>query len=188
MTEQAEGPSEETGAVLSFWFEELGPEEWFSDDPGVEETIRERFTDLYHRVADGLAGEWEKSIQGALAAVLVLHQFPRRLFPEDPRAFATDDRALAIARQALDRGFQTALSPLHRLFLFLPFLDSEDPEDQARSVELFATLDDPQLREAAERHQAIIGRFGRFPQRNGLLGRETTEEERAFLEDPEAFF
>ena len=183
-----EGPDEQAQAVLDFWFGELTPTQWFTKDAAVDAQVAERFGALTARVATGGAPHWAASAGGLLAAVIVLDQFPRNLYRDDPRAYATDHQALALAEEAIRLGLDQGLSARARQFLYLPFMHSEDSEDQARCVELFATLDDPDALWFAERHKEIIDRFGRFPHRNETLGRATTEEEAAFLKEPHSGF
>lgn len=122
---------------------------------------------------------------GCLALVIVLDQSPRNMFRDDPRAFATDGNALAQA--ALARGDDKSLNALQRQFLFMPFQHSEALEDQRRSIELFASIS-PETLDYAQRHLDIIERFGRFPHRNAVLGRKSTAEELAFLQEPSSSF
>ena len=125
--------------------------------------------------------------RGSLALVIVLDQFSRNLFRGDPKAFAWDDTALSHARRAIDRGFAPALPVVERQFLYMPFQHSEDLTVQAESVALFETIGEHALG-FARRHQEIIERFGRFPHRNAVLGRESTAEELKFLEEPNSSF
>jgi len=178
----------EIDRVLSFWFEELRPEQWFTVDDTVDEDVRARFRALHRRLAAGVPPDWKQTPEGFFAAVIVLDQFPRNMFRGDARAFATDAAALALADRAIGRGFDRALAPVRRKFLYMPFQHSERPEDQARSVDLFASLDDPQALDFAKRHKEIVDRFGRFPHRNAVLGRASTAEELTFLQRPDASF
>ncbi len=178
----------EIDRVLSFWFEELLPEQWFSVDKTVDDEVYARFGPLHRRLADGVPPEWEEAPEGYLAAVIVLDQFSRNMFRGDPRAFANDAVALALAGHAIGRGFDRALAATQRKFLYMPFQHSEDAVDQARSIELFAGFDDPQTLDFAKRHKEIVDRFGRFPHRNAVLGRVSTEEELVFLERPDSSF
>ena len=124
----------------------------------------------------------------ALAAVIVLDQFSRNMFRGTPNAFENDAKALAIAEAAIGGGFAEALSADGRLFLYLPFEHHEGAEAQARCVELMSALGDPELTKYAQAHKDIIDRFGRFPHRNAILGRRSTEEELEFLEGPGSSF
>ncbi|MEQ8604691.1 MAG: DUF924 family protein [Marivibrio sp.] len=183
-----EGPDDDAQSVLDFWFGELTPRQWFAKDDRVDAAIAERFATLTARVATGAMPHWAGSPGGLLAAVIVLDQFPRNLYRDDPRAYATDDQARALADEAIERGLDRGMSARARQFLYMPFMHSEAPEDQARCVDLFATLEDPDALWFAERHKEIVDRFGRFPHRNKVLGRETTAEEAAFLKEPNSAF
>jgi uncharacterized protein (DUF924 family) len=124
--------------------------------------------------------------QTALAVVIVLDQMSRNMFRDTPRAFAADPQALWVAEAAIVRGFDAGLTKNQRTFMYLPFEHSEDRQSQARSVALMASLGDPELQKWAEAHRAIVDRFGRFPHRNGVLGRISTPEEIEFLQQPDA--
>jgi uncharacterized protein (DUF924 family) len=147
----------------------------------VDLTIRSRFLAAYEAAARGELATWEKNEEGALA--LVLDQFPRNMFRDDARAFATDAMARAVADRALARCFDQALDPAMQPFFYLPFMHSEALVDQDRCVDLYAVLADAELLRHARDHRDIIQRFGRFPGRNRALGRETTLPERKFLDD-----
>ena len=140
------------------------------------------------RCANEVPESWRTTARGMLAAVIALDQFPRNLYRGDPRAFAADPAALALATEAVERGLDRAMSIDERKFLYLPFEHSEDPAVQARSVELFAALEDEDTLGYALRHKEIIDRFGRFPHRNEVLGRESTPEEIEFLKEPDSSF
>ena len=171
--------------VLGFWFgDEPGVrrEVWFEKNPDFDAEIRERFGAVLERAAAGGLDGLAESPQGCLALVIVLDQFPRNIFRDDGRAFATDGQALALVKSVIGTGLDIQLTSLEREFLYLPFEHSEDLDDQRRSVELFGTLGADAL-DWAERHLAVIERFSRFPHRNAVLGREATAEESAFLEE-----
>ncbi len=176
------------GEVLRFWFDELGPEAWFRKDAATDEKIRARFLILYEVLGKWPAREALTSPERALATVLVLDQFPRNLFRGSAQAFATDALAREVAWGAIANGLHAGFDKDRRLFLYLPFEHSEDKADQARSVELIASLGDPGLADWAVRHKAVIDRFGRFPHRNAVLGRVSTPEEEDFLKEPGSSF
>ena len=172
----------EAARVLDFWFGELGFDQWFNVDPELDRMIVDRFGDLHaHVVEDGVPVGWLASVEGRLAAVIVFDQFSRNMFRGDPRAFASDARALALARETIERGLDSLLAPERRMFLYMPCMHAEDHAVQAWSVELFGSLDNPKAREAAVHHRDVVARFGRFPARNGALGRTTTQAEEAYL-------
>ncbi len=182
------GDGEGIDAILSFWFEENGPKQWFTEDPAFDGPVRERFGALQARAADGGLTDWRRTAHGALAEIIVLDQFSRHLYRDDARAFACDAIALEAAKEALAKGFDHALSETERVFMYLPFEHSERAEDQETSVELYATLTDRSYLEWAEKHKAVIDRFGRYPHRNAALGRESPAEELAFLQEDGSSF
>lgn len=176
------------GEILAFWFEELTPEAWFKRDDAVDETIRARFAELHERLASGDESLSPRTAREALAAVVVLDQFPRNIYRGTERAFATDAKARAIANDAIAAGLDRALNVNGRLFLYLPFEHSESLTDQERSVALISALGDARLTDYAIAHERIIRRFGRFPHRNAMLGRASTPEELAFLKEANSSF
>ena len=176
------------GDVLDFWFKELSPEDWYKKDDAIDATIRKRFGAQYETLAGTTSAEVPTSARAALATVIVLDQFPRNMFRDSPKSFASDVHALAIARSAISGGLDRELAACERQFLYMPFQHSEDRGVQARSVELFANLGDAEVLRYAELHKAIIDRFGRFPHRNAVLGRAATLEEIAFLSEPDSSF
>jgi uncharacterized protein (DUF924 family) len=185
----------EARAVLEFWF---GPAphatrgEWFRKDPRFDAAIRERFGAAIAEALAGGLGSWCGDAHGALARVIVLDQFTRNGFRDTPRAFAGDARALATAEYAIERGFERALDAFERWFLYLPFEHAEDLAAQERSLALFGKLaEDTGERsplEWAEKHAVVIRRFGRYPHRNEILGRQSTPEEIEFLRQPGSRF
>jgi len=168
-------------AVLDFWFG-LDPEKWYKKDAAFDAEIRERFLPTYEAAAAGQLSEWEQAPESTLALLIVLDQFPRNMFRGSPRTFAADARALAIAKGAVERGFDKTLDVQKRTFVYLPYEHSESLEDQERGVALNRASGDAESLKWAELHADIIRRFGRFPHRNAVLGRSTTAEEQAFLD------
>ncbi|RED53701.1 DUF924 family protein [Aestuariispira insulae] len=174
--------------VLNFWFEECSPEQWFKKDDSFDELVRESFLGLYEKVAARCFSHWRDSARGCLAEIIVLDQFSRNMFRNDPQAFAADDIARECLYHALEKGWDADLPKLQRKFLYMPLMHSEDPADQRLSIEKFETLQEPESLKFAHLHKDIIDRFGRYPHRNDVLGRETTAEERAFLTQPNSSF
>ncbi len=175
--------------ILDFWFAPGMDERWFKKDPGFDREVRTRFLGHYERAAAGDYDGWTATPEGCLALCLLLDQVPRNLFRGEPRAFATDAAARAVTKSALERGFDRALSQVQRLFLYLPLEHSEALDEQEACVRLVAELDeDPKWHDHAVQHRDIIARFGRFPHRNAALGRETTDEETAFLKEEGSSF
>ena len=167
--------------IVSFW-REAGPDKWFEHDEAFDQAIRLRFLPAYEAAANGKLAAWEESIEGALALVLLLDQFPRNMFRGGARAFATDVLARAVADHALARGLDQATDPPLRPFFYLPFMHSEALIDQDRSVRLYESQGATEELRYATEHRDIVLRFGRFPNRNCALGRDTTPAEQAFLE------
>jgi len=174
--------------VLKFWFEQIEADQWFEKDPAFDASIRKRFLGLHESLVSRGSNGLLPNAQTALAAVIVLDQMSRNMFRDTPRAFAADPQALWVAEAAIVRGFDAGLTKDQRMFLYLPFEHSEDRQLQARSVTLMASLGDPELQKWAEAHRAIVDRFGRFPHRNGILGRASTSEETEFLKQPDNYF
>lgn len=188
-------------AILDFWFGTLdaagvpAPEverRWFDVDARVDAEIRARFEADLRSAAAGRLVRWEQEARGALALVILFDQFPRNMYRGTPRAFLFDEHARAVAARAVGNGHEAALWPVERAFLYLPFEHAESADDQAEAVRRFSGLVEaapeeqrPRFREFlhhAERHREVIERFGRFPHRNAVLGRESTPEEQAFLD------
>ena len=172
--------SDWAGQIIRYWFEELPPEAWFRKDPRVDAAIRERFGALHDELAS-VPPEQLATPRECVAAVIALDQFPRNMFRGSPRSFATDPLALSIAQHAIAAGFDQRLDPRQRWFLYMPFQHSEDRAVQARSIELFTQLGDRENLGYAQRHKEIIDRFGRFPHRNEVLGRDSTPEELQYV-------
>jgi len=185
--------------VVDFWFGAEGsPErgrprpEWFRKDPAFDAAIRARFGDAVEAALAGAFADWDAAPDRALARVLLLDQFTRNIFRDTPRAFAGDAQALVAAEAAVARGFDRALDPLQRWFLYLPYEHAEDAAMQRRSLALFEALaretGNAEPLEWARRHADVIFRFGRYPHRNEVLGRASTPEEVAFLREPGSRF
>lgn len=174
--------------VLKFWFDNLSPDDWFESNEAVDSHIRERFQELHEALLEQVPETWRSSSRGCLAAMIVLDQFSRNMYRGTSRAFAADGAALSLAKEALARGFDRELSMDERKFLYMPFEHSENPAEQARSIELFGTLGSELDLDYARRHKEIIDRFGRFPHRNAVLGRVSTPEEIEFIKEPDSSF
>ena len=164
------------GEILRFWFG-LEPERWWKSDPELDGEIRRRFLELWTDKRELPVSSFLDDPLTALAAVILFDQFPRNMFRGHAEQFATDHLAAAIARAAVDRGFDGQLEPQERGFLYMPFQHSEDPADQRRSVALFTALGDEYLLGYAKKHHDIVERFGRFPHRNAILGRASRADE-----------
>ena len=168
--------------ILAFW-RDAGPKRWYTSDDAFDAEVRRRFFGLWQRAAAGELSSWEMGDDGALALVIVLDQFPRNMFRGDARTYASDALARDVAHRAIEHGVDARIDPSLREFLYLPFNHSEHLSDQLRCIELTRAAGNAENLKWAEHHAAIIRRFGRFPHRNRLLGRATTPEEQAFLDE-----
>lgn len=168
--------------VLGFW-RNAGPQKWFVKSQAFDDAIRLKFEPVHHRAARGEYDGWAAEPEGALALLILLDQFPRNLYRNSAHAFATDPKARAIARAAVEAGFHRRVEPVLSPFFMLPFEHSEDLADQDFALALAIEIDDPETLRYAQIHRDIIVRFGRFPHRNPCLGRATTPQEQAFLDD-----
>lgn len=167
--------------VVAFW-SEAGPERWFAKDDGFDRRFRELFLQAHESAVRGELEHWRHTPGGALALILLLDQFPRNVFRGTPRMYASDRAALGLAEAAVAAGHDRHFDADLRLFFYLPFAHSEVLAHQERSVALSRELGGESLAHA-EGHRDIIKRFGRFPHRNAILGRETTADEQRFLDE-----
>ena len=179
-----------TGAeeVLAFWFEQTPEAAWWKVDAAFDARVRERFLPLLVQAAAGELHVWRDSARGRLAEVIVLDQFPRNIHRGTPEAFAQDPMALALSQEAVRAGALDELPPVQRSFLLLPWMHSESPAIHALAEPLYREHAPTNNYEFELKHKAIIDRFGRYPHRNAILGRESTPEERAFLQQPGSAF
>lgn len=169
-------------AVLSFW-QAAGREKWFGGGPAFDAEVRAALLPAHEAAAESALDGWQGTAPGALARIILLDQVPRNVFRGTPQAFATDAMALAAAEKAVDRGFDKdpSIPDALRSFFYLPFMHAEDRAAQARCVALYRALGQEDGLRFALIHQECIDRFGRFPHRNAILGRETTPEEADYL-------
>ncbi len=167
--------------ILAFW-RAAGRERWYERDDTFDADVSGRFLELWRKAATGGLSSWETTDEGALALVIILDQFPRNMFRGDSRTYSSDALAREVASRAIARGADIRVEPALLEFLYLPFMHSEHLADQLRCVELFGKTGQTDNLKYAEDHADIIRRFGRFPHRNRILGRETTPEEQAFLD------
>lgn len=174
--------------VLTFWLGEVPPEKRFIRDDALDAAIKSRFAGLHARLSDEVPEAWRLTPERMLAAIIVLDQFSRNLHRDSPKAWACDPVALSLTREALSRSYDEELRGDQLQFLFMPLMHSECPIDQALSVALFEGIENPLAYDYAKQHKVIIDRFGRFPHRNAVLGRESTLEEIAFLSQPGSSF
>lgn len=174
--------------VLTLWFEELMPDMWWKKDPDLDELIIKRFTSLHVRARKGELYLWRSNPQGTLAEIIVLDQFSRNMFRDTPKAFENDGTALVLAQRAVEKGFHHQLTKSEQAFLYLPFMHSESSIIHQVALALYTQLGEASNLDFEMRHKAIIDRFGRYPHRNAVLGRQSTPEEIEFLKQPGSGF
>ncbi|UOF00673.1 DUF924 family protein [Bdellovibrio reynosensis] len=174
--------------ILDFWFEEIDPSLWFTKDEQFDAHIRKRFTETYHYVVEGHSIEWRKTAKGRLAEIIVLDQFSRNMFRDDKRAFAMDDLALHLAKEAVRNGDDRKLNATQKAFLYMPFMHSEAKEAHEEALHLFSQPGLEYNLKFERAHKAIIDRFGRYPHRNKILNRTSSAEEIEFLKQPGSSF
>lgn len=174
--------------VIDFWFTEIDEQSWWKKDEKFDALIRTRFGALHHQATACELAEWRNSPQGSLAEVVILDQFSRNIFRNTPQAFAWDPQALVLAQVAIAKGFDRSLTQIQRAFLYLPFMHSESAQIHERALQLYEVLGLEQQLEFELKHKVIIDRFGRYPHRNAILGRESTPEEALFLQQPGSTF
>ena len=171
--------------ILDFWFQDNVKKMWFGSTIEFDRSLEDNYLALYESASVGELDDWKNTPNGALALCIILDQFPLNMFRDQAKSFATEAASRDIAEFAIDKCFDKGMNDEQRLFLYLPFMHSENIDDQNRSVELFTAAG----MEArwAEHHRDIVKRFGRFPHRNEALGRECTKEEKEYLNSQEAF-
>lgn len=174
--------------ILTFWFEETSPEQWWKVDPAFDALIKTRFLGTLEQAIQGELHAWRREPKGRLAEVIVLDQFSRNIFRNTPQAFAQDPLALALAQEAVAADAHLALSPDERAFLLLPFMHSESRQIHEWAERLYREFAPASNLDFELRHKAIIDRFGRYPHRNAILGRASTQEEIDFLRQPGSSF
>lgn len=174
--------------IIDFWFKELSPKQWWVKDESLDTAIAERFLDIHKAVIAGEFYGWREEPQGWLAEIIVLDQFSRNIYRDTPQAFAQDPQALTLAQEAISSGATEQLSAQEKVFVFMPFMHSESRLMHEIAVGLFTDVGIESNIEFELKHKAIIDRFGRYPHRNGILGRESTPEEIEFLKQPGSSF
>ena len=174
--------------ILKFWFEELEPKQWWVKDLELDQLIIARFSEIHARAVRCELSGWRKSSSGRLAEIIVLDQFSRNMFRGSPLSFAYDPLALALSQEAISVGADQLLSPVERNFIYMPFMHSESLQIHEDAVELFRRNGQQGNFEYELKHKVIIERFGRYPHRNEVLGRVSTEAELEFLRQPGSRF
>ncbi|WP_137158194.1 DUF924 family protein [Rhizobium sp. FKL33] len=173
--------------LLAFWFAEGMEEKWFNGGAAFDQELESRFAALHDQACAGELDAWSNIPRGALALVVLLDQLSRNLHRGTPHAFGQDHRALSLTTKALAEGWDQEFPERERQFFYLPLMHSEDPAHQQTCVALYEAIDNENALKFAREHRDIIDRFGRFPHRNEVLGRESTEEEEEFLKEHKGF-
>ncbi|UJW84935.1 DUF924 family protein [Devosia sp. SL43] len=169
--------------VIRFWFVEHGMGDWFGGKPEFDAVLKAGFEETHQHVAKGEAWNWRGTPKGRLAEIIVLDQFSRQLHRGSPLAFSQDKMALVLAQEMIAQRLDLSMSPDERMFILLPFMHSESPVIQAESMRLHEALGDEKGLDFATKHRDCIARFGRYPFRNKALGRQSTDEELAYMEE-----
>lgn len=173
--------------LLDFWFSEAVSRFWFNSTPEFDRQLKDSYGDLWQQAVNGELDAWLETAEGCLALVIILDQFPLNMFRGEARSFSSEQQSREVAAHALEKGFDVELTSRQKSFLYMPFMHSENLDDQARSLQLF---DQPGLEDNlrfARHHYGIVERFGRFPHRNAILGRPSSESEIEYLNSKEAF-
>lgn len=174
--------------ILQFWFKDITPAQWWKVDPAFDQLIADRFSEIHAQANRCELFEWRKEPNGRLAEIIVLDQFSRNIYRGRPLAFASDPLALALSQEAVARGADMTLTPEERSFLYMPYMHSESKAVHKVAEQLFKASGLQNNYDFELRHKAIIDRFGRYPHRNAILGRQSTDEELAFLAQPGSSF
>ena len=174
--------------IINFWFNEIEPEFWFRKNDDFDQLLRDRFTDIHRAAAQCELYSWRDHPEGRLAEIIILDQFSRNMFRNTEEAFAHDPVALVLSQVAVEIGDDQRIDPSQRAFMYMPFMHSESPVIHEQAVKLFSQTGLERNLEYEIKHKAIIDRFGRYPHRNVALGRNSTEEELQFLQQPDSSF
>lgn len=174
--------------IIHFWFDEISPKNWWQKDSDFDAMLSKRFSNIHQQACAGELATWRRTALGALAEVIVLDQFSRNIFRDLPQSFAQDGMALVLAQEAIAKGQDQQLNQTQRSFLYMPFMHSESVMVHEQALELFKDLGNQDNLNFELKHKAIIDRFGRYPHRNTILGRQSSKEELDFLKQPGSSF
>jgi uncharacterized protein (DUF924 family) len=174
--------------IITFWFTELEPKQWWQKESAFDQMIKSRFGDLHNQAIACELVDWRESPLGSLAEIIVLDQFSRNIYRDKAASFSSDSMALTLAQCAIAKGVDTQLSPEQRVFLYMPFMHSESKVIHNEAVKLFSALGIESNIDFEYKHKAIIEKFGRYPHRNDILGRVSTPDEIEFLKQPHSGF
>ncbi len=174
-------------ALLGYWFSDEASQYWFNSTPEFDQYLRDTYGDLWQQAVSGELDEWRENPEACLALVIILDQFPLNMFRATAKSFSSEQQSRDVARHAIEQKFDIGMPAKQKSFLYMPFMHSEDLDDQMLSLKLF---DQPGLENSlrfARHHHGIIEKFGRFPHRNDILGRRSSESEIEYLNSKEAF-
>jgi len=174
--------------VLTFWFDEISPEQWFKKDEHFDAMLAERAGTTVGKALNGQIDSWTETPDGAVGLVILLNQFTRNIFRDTPKAFSGDEMALVVSLKSVDSDWFDKLPSMQKYFLLMPMMHCEDIQIQDNSIALFAVHTNELAQKYAVKHRNIVERFGRFPHRNAILGRPSTKEELEFLAQPGSSF
>lgn len=174
--------------IIKFWFDDIKPEQRWKKDDVFDNMISDRFKDIHSKASKGELKLWRKDPSGSLAEIIILDQFSRNIFRDKPESFASDKLAIEAAKEAIGKGFDNDLNIDQLGFLYMPFMHSESLSDHEQAMKLFKKKGLESMYEYECKHKKIIDRFGRYPHRNQILGRESTSEEIEFLKTPGSSF
>ena len=174
--------------IITFWFEEISPEQWFKKDKEFDAMLLERAGTTVIKALNGQLDRWSKTSTGSVSLVILLDQFTRNIFRDTPKAFSGDEMALVLCQKSINSKWFSELSMTFKQFLLMPMMHSEDISIQEKSLPLFKQHANNRTYEFAVKHRDIIAKFGRFPHRNQILNRPSTEEELMFLNEPGSSF
>lgn len=174
--------------IISFWFEELDKKQWWVKDEKLDQVIKTRFLDTHTLAMKDELVHWRADPEGRLAEVIVLDQFSRNMFRDTSASFASDSKAIALAISAIESGADKELATGKRTFLYMPFMHSESLSVHEKAVKVFSEPGMEGTLDFELKHKKIIDKFGRYPHRNKILGRESTAEELEFLKSPDSSF
>ena len=174
--------------IITFWFEEISPEQWFKKDKEFDVMLLERAGTTVRKALNGQLDRWSKTSTGSVSLVILLDQFTRNIFRDTPKAFSGDEMALVLSQKSINSKWFSELSMMYKQFLLMPMMHSEDISIQEKSLPLFRQHTNRQTYEFAVKHRSIIAKFGRFPHRNRILNRNSTQSELEFLKLPGSRF
>ena len=174
--------------ILKFWYEDITPKQWWEKDAEFDALLKEKFGEVHALAAKGGLAHWRSTPRGRLAEIIVLDQFSRNIFRDKPESFAQDALALELAQEAVEMGLDEELGVSELMFFYMPYMHSESLSVHEQAVKLYSRPGLEDNLDFEHKHKVIIERFGRYPHRNAILGRESTPEEIAFLKEPNSSF